>query len=81
MLERLWGKGNIPALLVGVQAGPTPLDITMVIFKKIRKYPTSKPNNTTFGYIPKGCSVIPQEPGLNYVHGSIICHIQKLEPT
>ena len=35
MLERLWGKGNTLALLVGVKAGTAPLDISMVIFRKL----------------------------------------------
>ena len=78
MLERLWGKGNTPALLVGVQAGPTPLDISMVISQKIRKQPSSRPSNTTFGYIPKGCLIVPQGHVLNYVHSSILCHSQNL---
>ena len=30
-------KGNTPALLVGVQAGTTPLDVSVVISQKIRK--------------------------------------------
>ena len=81
MLERLWGKGNTSALLVGVQAGTAPLDISMAISQKIRKQPSSRPSNTTFGYIPKGCSVVPQGHVLNYVHSSIVCHSQNLETT
>ena len=34
MLERMWGKGNTSALLVGVQAGTVPLDISMAISQK-----------------------------------------------
>ena len=37
MLEKLWGKGNTPALLVGMQAGPAPSDVSVVISQKIRK--------------------------------------------
>ena len=81
MLERMWGKESTPALLVGVQAGTAPLDISMVISQKIRKQPTSRPSNTTFGYIPKGCSIIPQGHVFNYVHNSIICNHQNLEMT
>ena len=51
MLERMWGKGNSPALLVGVQAGTAPLDISMVISQKIRKQPSLRPRNTTFWYM------------------------------
>ena len=53
MLERLWGKGNTSALLVGMQAATTPLDVSVVISQKIRKQPSSRPSNTTFGYISK----------------------------
>ena len=60
MLERLWGKGNPPALLVGVQAGIAPLDVSMEISQKIRKQFSSRLSNTTFGYISKGCSIMPQ---------------------
>ena len=31
MLERLWGKGNTPMWLMGVQAGTAPLDSSMAI--------------------------------------------------
>ena len=48
MLERLWGKGNTPALLVGMQAGTATLDISVAISQKIRKQPSSRPSNTTF---------------------------------
>ena len=36
MLERMWDKGNTPALLVGVQTGIAPLDINRVISQKIK---------------------------------------------
>ena len=79
MLERLWGKGNTSALLVGMQAGTTPLDVSVVISQKIRERPFSRPSNTTFGYISKGCSIVPQGHVLNYVHSSFVCHNQNLE--
>ena len=81
MLERMWGKGNTPALLVGVQAGAAPLDISMVISQKIRKQPSSRHSNTTFGNISRGCSIVPQGHVLNYIYNSIVCHSQKLETT
>ena len=68
----MWGKGNISALLVGVQAGTAPLDVSMAIFQEIRKQPSSRPGNTTFGHIPKGCSIMPQEHVINYVYRSIV---------
>ena len=76
MLERLWGKGNTPALLVGVQAGTTPLDVSVAISQKIKKQPSSRPSNNTFGYI---CSIVPQGHVLNYVHSSIVYYRQNLE--
>ena len=81
MLERLWGKGNTSALLVEVQAGTAPLDVSVAISQKIRKQPTLKLSNTTFGYISKGCSIVPQGHVLNYVHSSIVCHCHNLETT
>ena len=79
MLERVWGKGNTPALLVGMQAGTDFLDVSVVNSHKIRKQPFSRPSNTTFGYISKGCSIVPQGHVLNYDHSSIVCHSQNLE--
>ena len=42
MLERLGGKGNTPALPVGMQAGTNPLGVSVVISQKSRKQPSSK---------------------------------------
>ena len=81
MLEMLWGKGNTSALLVGMQASTAPLDISVVISQKIRKQPSSRYSNTTFGYISKGCSIVLQGHVSNYVHSSIVCHNQNLETT
>ena len=77
----MWGKGNTPSLLVGVQTGTDALEISMTFSLKIRKQPTSRPSNTTFGYIPKGFLIMPQEHVLNYVRISIICNSQYLETT
>ena len=81
MLERLWEKGNTPALLVGMQAVKAPLDASVAISQKIRKQPSSRPSNTTFGYIFKGFSIVPQGHVLNYAHSSFVCHSQNLETT
>ena len=75
------GKLNSPQLLVGVQIGTDALEISMLIFEKIRKQPSSRPSNITFGYITKGWSIVPQGHVLNYVHSSIVCHSQNLETT
>ena len=58
MLERFRGKWNTPALLVRMQPGTAPLDVTGVISPKIRKQPSSRPSNTTFEYIFNGCSIV-----------------------
>ena len=71
MLERMWIKGNTRILLMGVQICRAALEINMEISEKIRKQRSSRPNNTTFGYVPKGCSIIPQGHVLSYVHISI----------
>ena len=82
MLQRLWGKGNTPALLVGVQTDTTTLKISMAISQKIRKQPSSRPSNTTFGCIPKDAqSIVPEGHVLNYVHSNIVCHSPNLETT
>ena len=81
MLERLWGKGNTLALLMGMQADIAPLDISLAISQKIWKQPSLRPSYTTFGYISKGCSIVPQGHVLNYVHSRIICQNQHPETT
>ena len=58
MLEKMWGKGNTFALLVGVKTGTASLDISMVISQKIMKQPSSRPSNITFEYIPIESSII-----------------------
>ena len=35
MLEKFWGNGNTPALLVGMQAGTALLDVIVSIFRKL----------------------------------------------
>ena len=81
MLDRLWGKGNTPAFLVGVKAGTSPLDSNMIISQKISKQPSPRPSNISFGYIFKGRSIVPQGHVLNYVHSNIVCYSQNLETT
>ena len=73
------GEGNTSALLVGMQAGTAPLDVSVAISQKIRKQLSS--SNTTFGYISKGCSLMSQRHVFNYVYNIIVCHNQNLETT
>ena len=63
-----------PVLLVGVQTGRALLDISMAISQRIRKQPCSRFSNTTFEYIPKCCSIIPQVHAFHYVYNSIVYH-------
>ena len=70
-----------PPMLVGVQTGTAALEISMMISQEIRKQPSSRPSNITFGYISKGCSIVLQGHVLNYVHSSFVCHSQNLETT
>ena len=49
--------------------------------RKLGNNPSSGPSNTTFGYISKGCSIVPQGHLLNCVHSSLVCHSQNLETT
>lgn len=59
-LFSLFFKFFTPELLVGMQAGIPPLDISMAIYQKIRKQSSSIPRNTIFGYKSKRCSIVPQ---------------------
>ena len=54
------GKGYTPPLLVGVQTHAATFYISMAISQKISKQLPSRPNNTTFVYVPKECSNLPQ---------------------
>ena len=58
MLERMWCKGNIPPLLVGMQICTictTTLEISIAVSQKIG------PSNNTLGNIDKGFSIILQD--------------------
>ena len=65
MLERMWSKGNIPILLVGVQTSKTTLKTSMVVSQKIGNQPNSGNRNYTLGHIPEGISIILQRHLLN----------------
>ena len=42
--------------------------------RKLENNLPQDPHNTTFKYVPKGCSTIPQVHVLNHVNSSIVCH-------
>jgi hypothetical protein len=49
----MWGKGNTPPLLVGLQACTTTLEITLVVPQKIRHCTTGRSSNTSPGIYPE----------------------------
>ena len=52
MLEKMWGQGNTPPLMVGMKTGTTALEISMAISQKIRKL-SQDPEIPLFGKYPK----------------------------
>ena len=64
----MWGKGNTPPLLVGVQTSAVTLEISMAISQKIRKQSTSRPTSIIVGYIFKGCPIMSQGHVVTYVY-------------
>jgi hypothetical protein len=50
MPVRIWNKGNIPPLLVGVQTFTTTMEVSMVVPQKIRSLYTSRPSYHTLGH-------------------------------
>ena len=71
--EKLWRKENTSALLVGMQAGTALFDVSVVISQKIRKESSPRPSNTSFGYISKGCSTVPQGHVFSSVIEALFC--------
>jgi hypothetical protein len=57
----------------------TTLKNNSVVSQKSGNNPTSWPNYTIPGHIPKRCSMIPQGHLLNYFHSSFIHNSQQLE--
>ena len=53
MLERMWGKGNAPPLLVGVQTCTATLEISTAIFQKIGNNLPQDPVMLLLGIYPK----------------------------
>ena len=65
-----------PPLLVGIQTCTVILKINMVVPHRIGNQFTSRSSDIILGHKPKGCSIIPQEHLLTYVHSSYICNRQ-----
>ena len=81
LLKRMWSKGKIHPLLVGMQTCATTLEISVAVSQKIGNQSTSVLSSITLGHIPKICSIILQGHRFNYVHRSIVCNSQNLETT
>jgi hypothetical protein len=73
-LDRMWRNRTTPALLVGLQAGTTTLEISLMVPQKTGNSSTRRPSNTTPGHIPKRCTNIQQGHMLHHVHSSLICN-------
>jgi hypothetical protein len=52
----MWRKRNNPPLLVGMFAGATTLEISLVVPQEIGHSTAGGYNNTTPGHIPRRCS-------------------------
>ena len=70
----------MPPLLVGLQTGIATLEINLEVPQKIENRSTIRPRNTTLGNIPKRWPTMPQGHMFYYVHSSLICDSQKLQP-
>ena len=81
MLERMQSKCSIPPPLVGVQTCIAALEISIAVTQKIGNQTTLRSNNITLGYIPKGCTLIPQGYLLNCIHSTTIHDSQNLKTT
>jgi hypothetical protein len=68
MLARMWIKGNIHPLLVGVQTCTVTMEISVVIPQEAGSRSTSRSSYTTLGYIPKGHIILPQKHLYDHVH-------------
>jgi hypothetical protein len=53
MLVRMWRKRDTPPLLVGLQAGTTTLEISLVVPQKFGHSTTIRSSNSSPGHIPR----------------------------
>jgi hypothetical protein len=58
VLARMWRKRNTPPLLVGLKAGTTTLEISLLVPQKIGHKTTWGSSNATPGHIPRKFSNI-----------------------
>ena len=77
MWDRMWGKGNTPLLLVGVQVGKAPLNISMDISQKLGNNLSQDPEIPLLGVYPKDVQSYHKDMCLT-MFISIVCHSQNL---
>ena len=51
MLVRICRKGNPNALMVRLQIGTATMEISIEVYQKIKSRTTTRPSNSTFGYL------------------------------
>ena len=68
-------------LWVQSQTGTTTLEINLEVPPKIGNISTWRPSYTTLRHSPRRCPTMLQGQVLHYVHSSLVCDSQKLEPT
>ena len=78
---KMWSKGNIHPLLVGMQTCTVIMEISVMVSWEYRNKSTSKSIYTTLGYMPKGCFILLKRHLLNHVHCCFIHNREKLETT
>jgi hypothetical protein len=78
MLARMWKKRNTPALMVGLQAGTTTLEISLAVLQKIGHEDPAIP---LLGIHQKMLQYVIRTHAPLYVHNSLIHNSQKLGTT
>ena len=82
MLERMWRKGTLSTLLVGMQTGEATVENSMEFPQKSKNGTALLPSNSTAGIIPEeSWNTSPKEPVHPNVHSSTIYNSQVLEAT
>ena len=80
MLERVWGKGNPPTLLVGVEIGTATVENSMEVLERTRNKPIIWSSNPTPEYLSRENHNSKRHMYLN-VHCSAIYDSQDVEAT
>ena len=78
MLEKLWRKGNLPTLLVGMWIGSATMDNSMEIPQKTKNRVVIWSSNSSPGHIPKQNYNLKRYMCI-YVHSSTIYNSEDME--